>query len=67
MVKYLPADAGDAGSIPVSGRSLEKEMASHSSILAWEIMDRGVWLAAVDGVTKGLDLTERLSTCAQRR
>ena len=42
-------------------------MASHSSILAWEIMDRGVWLAAVDGVTKGLDLTERLSMCVQRR
>ena len=30
--------AGDFGSIPGSGRSsLEKEMAAHSSILAWEI------------------------------
>ena len=28
---------GDTGSIPGSGRSLEKEMATHSSILAWEI------------------------------
>ena len=37
MVKNLPANAGDTGSIPDSGRSLEKEMATHSSILAWEI------------------------------
>ena len=36
-VKNLPARAGDTGSIPESGRSLEKEMATHSSILAWEI------------------------------
>ena len=28
---------GDAGSIPESGRSPEKEMATHCSILAWEI------------------------------
>ena len=40
MVKNLPAnegDAGDMGSIPGSGRSPEKEMAAHSSILAWRI------------------------------
>ena len=37
MVKNLPANAGDTSSIPVLGRSLEKEMATHSSILAWEI------------------------------
>ena len=37
MVKNLPANAGDMGSIPGSGRSLEKEMATHSSILAWRI------------------------------
>ena len=36
-VKNLPARAGDTGSIPESGSSLEKEMATHSSILAWEI------------------------------
>ena len=29
--------AGDAGSIPGSGRSLEEGMATHSSILVWEI------------------------------
>ena len=40
MVKNLPAKAGDTedkGSILVSGRYLEEEMATHSSILAWEI------------------------------
>ena len=37
MVKNLPANEGDASSIPESGRSPEKEMATHSSILAWEI------------------------------
>ena len=29
-------NAGDPGSIPGWGRSLEKEMATHSSILAWK-------------------------------
>ena len=37
MVKNPPANAGDAGSIPRLGRVLEKETATHSSILAWEI------------------------------
>ena len=38
--KNLPASTRvvrDAGSIPGLGRSLEKEMTIHSSILAWEI------------------------------
>ena len=38
--RNLPANAGDAkdgGLIPGSRRSLEKEMATHSSVLAWEI------------------------------
>ena len=30
-------NSGDAGSIPGSGRSPEEEMATHSSILSWEI------------------------------
>ena len=30
-------NAGDPGSIPGSGRSLEKEMATHPSIPAWKI------------------------------
>ena len=38
MVKNLPANAGDTGSIPGLGRfPLEKGMPTHSSILAWRI------------------------------
>jgi len=33
--KNLPANIGDTGSIPALGRFPEKEMATHSSILAW--------------------------------
>ena len=36
MVKNPPANAGD-GSIPGLGRLPEKGMATHSSVLAWEI------------------------------
>ena len=31
---------------------LEEEMATHSSILAWEIPDRGAWGATVHGVAE---------------
>ena len=37
MVKNLPNNAGDVGSIPGSRRSMDEEMATHCSILAWEI------------------------------
>ena len=40
MVKDLPAGAKgtrDAGSVPGWDNPLEKEMANHSSILAWKI------------------------------
>ena len=40
-IKNLSANAGDVGSIPGSGRSPEKEMATHSSVLAWEIPQTG--------------------------
>ena len=36
MVKNLPASSGDAGSILGQEDPLEKEMTTHSSILAWE-------------------------------
>ena len=37
VVQNLPDNSGDTGLIPGSGRPLEKEMAAHSSVLAWEI------------------------------
>ena len=37
VIKNPPVSAGDVGSTPGLGRYLEKEMATHSSILAWEI------------------------------
>ena len=37
MVKNLAASAGDAGSIPGSGRSPGGGNAPHSNILAWKI------------------------------
>ena len=36
-VKNLPVEEGDKGSIPSQEDPLEKEMATHSSILDWEI------------------------------
>ena len=46
-------NAGDLGLIPGLGRSLEKEMATHSSILGLEnLMDSRAWWAAVHGVAK---------------
>ena len=40
VVKNPPVNAGDSrdtGSIPGSGSPLEEELATHSSIVAWEI------------------------------
>ena len=39
VVKNPLGDAGDMGSIPESGRPLKKEIATHSSILAWKISE----------------------------
>ena len=56
MVKTLPAITGGARGmilIPGSGRSLEEEMATHSSISCLEnSMDRGAWQAIVHRVAK---------------
>ena len=60
MVKNLPANAGEAGLIPGSGRSLGKEMALHYSYLG-NPMDRGTWQATVHGVSKELDMTWQLN------
>ena len=37
VVKNLPANAGDVGSVPGQEDPLQKEMAVYASILAWEI------------------------------
>ena len=39
VVKNPPATAGYLGSMPGWGRSLAKEIATHSSILAWETLE----------------------------
>ena len=61
MVKNPPANAGDMGLIPETGRSPEKEVATHSSILSWEIP----WMRRLAGYTLGVakesDTTQRLS------
>ena len=45
-VKNLPASAGDVSSTLGQRDPLEKEMAAHSSILAWEIP----WTEEPDGL-----------------
>ena len=43
--------------------ALEREMATHSSILAWRIpRDEGAWWAAVYGVTQSRTQLKRLSS-----
>ena len=66
VVKNLPADSRDAGGMGLtsgSGRSLEKVLATQSSILAWKIP----WTEEPGGLQSMgshsvLDTTERLST-----
>ena len=63
MVKNPPASAGDADLIPGSQSSSEKEMAAHSSILAWRIPWTGSLAGCiVHGVSEESDVTERLDT-----
>ena len=55
VVRSLPANAGNMGSIPGSGRSLGKKIATYSSILAWEIP----WTDEPGGLqSKESDMTE---------
>ena len=49
--KVSAYNVGDLGSIPGSGRSPEKEIATQSSILAWRI-PWTAWWATVHGVAK---------------
>ena len=58
--KGSACNAGDLGSIPGSGKSPEKEMATHSSTLAWKIP----WMEEPGGLQstgpKESNTTERL-------
>ena len=57
--KASACNVGDPGSIPGSGRSLEKEMATHSSTLEWKIP----WTEEPGGLLWGrkeLDTTEQV-------
>ena len=49
--KESACNAGDAGSIPESGRTPEEEMATQYSCLE-SSMDRGAWQAIVHGVSE---------------
>ena len=62
MVKNLPTNAGDGGSIPVLGRSAGE---GNGNPLQYSClrnpMDRGAWWAIVHRVTNELDTTEGLN------
>ena len=62
MVKNLPANTGDAGSIPGSGRSPGEGNGNPLQYSYLENpMDRGAWWAAVYGVTQSWTRLKRLS------
>ena len=58
VVKNLPANAGDTGLIPGSGRSPGE---GNGNLLQYSClgnpMERGAWRAAVHGVAKESDMT----------
>ena len=62
MIKNTPANAGDAGSIPGSGRCPGE---GNGNPLQYSCLgdptDRGAWWATVHGVTKESDTTEQLN------
>ena len=62
MVKNLPANAGDAGSIPGLGRSPEEGNGYPLQCSCLEnYMDRGAWQATSPWGCKESDTTERLN------
>ena len=53
LVKNPPTNAGDTGLILGWEDSLEKEKATHFSILAWKILlNRKAWQATVHGILR---------------
>ena len=63
--KESACKAGEPGSIPGSGRFPEKEMATHSSILAWEIPWTEEPGGIVHGVTKSRTRLEHAHVTAR--
>ena len=59
MVRNPPANAGDVGSIPGQEDPLEKDMGTHSSILAWKVLHGQRSQAGYGG--KKTDRVERLT------
>ena len=59
--KESACSAGDEGSIPGLGRSSGEGNGNPLHILAWKIMDRGAWWAAVHGGGKESGTTQRLT------
>ena len=58
MVQNPPANAGDVGSIPGSGRSPGEGNSNPLQYYCLEgPMNRGAWWAIVPGVTKESDMT----------
>ena len=63
-VKNLPASVGDVGSIPGPEDSLEKEMATQFSVLAWEIS----WIEEPGGLqSMGLQRVRHNSATKQQQ
>ena len=56
MVKHPPANAGGEGLIPGQNDHLGKEMATHSSLLAWEVPQTEEPGGPVHGVAKESDM-----------
>ena len=63
--KESACNVGDLGSVPGLGRSLEKEMATHSGILAWRIPWTSVHECSLAGYSpegrKESDMTGQLT------
>ena len=58
MVKNLPANAGDTGSIPGSGKIPWRRKGQPIPVfLPGNSIDRGAWQATVYGVAKESDMT----------
>ena len=68
MVKNMPANVGDTGSIPGWGRSPEGGNGNPLQCSCLENpMDRGAWGATVHGVAKSQMLNERMSTAQHKQ